>query len=753
MTANLNNSQTFKHEILNPNDSESLARIHELMQLSDVQVYDEIDSQLLELVKIRNPKLPYAAHVELLNQKVDQYKSSFDGEVGTWIFYHWNKRLIKVLDESDYIEVRTNRNRNKIRKEEQAELNKKVVGIAGLSVGRSVAIAMTLERSYGEVRLADFDVLELSNLNRLQAPISELGLNKAVAVAREILSLDPYLRVKVFADGLHEGNISKFFSDEKKMDLFIEECDSLRIKIISRIEAKRLGIPVLMEASDRCLLDIERFDEELDRPILHGLVDDLPLESLQNLKTDEDKLPYLLKMVGLESLTPKLKASMLEIQQTLVSWPQLGSAVKIGGGITAEVARKILLGEVSGSGRFYLDVEKFIPLLSNSESKVFSGYRKKETEGLSADTLNERIEQVVMKFPECLIDDIILEQLLLAANRAPSGGNSQPWRWIWKERRLFLFLDPSNSNSLMDSHNQAAFIALGASAENLRIRANAMGFGVKFQMLDEGFLPLVAVAGITKSDKMISHNAQLMSDGINSRNTNRTIMEEKSERISEELLMELRSEIDQFSEYRLVFCEDYVSESISEIIAEVERLRMLHPRGHSDFVDELRWTKEDVESTGDGIDIATINLSPLEMAGMLISRDPSVMDELDRKEEGNNFKKLSKRAIKVASHLGVLVVKSDKLMKWFEGGRALERIWIKANNLGIQFQPHSPISFLANTELGDTTEVKEHLGQVKRILKIDETEEVLFVFRLFFGDKPIIDSRRRPILKSSLLEF
>ena len=54
------------------------------------------------------------------------------------------------------------------------------------------------------------------------------------------------------------------------LDLVIEECDSLDMKVRVREEARARGIPVLMETSDRGLFDVERFDVEPERPLFHG---------------------------------------------------------------------------------------------------------------------------------------------------------------------------------------------------------------------------------------------------------------------------------------------------------------------------------------------------------------------------------------------------------------------------------------------------------------------------------------------------
>ncbi len=61
-----------------------------------------------------------------------------------------------------------------------------------------------------------------------------------------------------------------FFTGNGKLDLLVEESDGFDIKILSRYKARDLKIPVIMEASDRCMVDVERFDLEPNRSILHG---------------------------------------------------------------------------------------------------------------------------------------------------------------------------------------------------------------------------------------------------------------------------------------------------------------------------------------------------------------------------------------------------------------------------------------------------------------------------------------------------
>src|SRR5690606_3514442 len=95
---------------------------------------------------------------------------------------------------------------------EQKTLQNKKIGIIGLSVGQSVALTLALERGCGELRLADFDTLELSNLDRIRTGVYNIGIKKSILVAREIAEIDPYLKVVLYNEGIHEDNIDEFFT-------------------------------------------------------------------------------------------------------------------------------------------------------------------------------------------------------------------------------------------------------------------------------------------------------------------------------------------------------------------------------------------------------------------------------------------------------------------------------------------------------------------------------------------------------------
>lgn len=329
-----------------------------LKENPSTQVHDAIHGQLTELIKLRHPteRLVGAA----LDEEVVQYLDGVpEDKYGLWVYYPWNKRLVHILDEQEFAEIRTNRNLYKITREERDLLATRKIGVIGLSVGQSVTMSLAMERAFGELRIADFDTLELSNMNRIRTGVHNLGLPKTVIVAREIAEIDPFLKVTCFHEGITPDNIDNFLHQDGTLDLLVDECDSLDIKLLCRRKARTAGIPVLMDTSDRGMIDIERFDLEPDRPLFHGIVseDEISPEIMNDPKL---RVHLSLKIAGADSVSQRMKDSLSEIGKTISTWPQLASAVALGGAAIAEITRKITLGENQPSGRFYVDMDDII---------------------------------------------------------------------------------------------------------------------------------------------------------------------------------------------------------------------------------------------------------------------------------------------------------------------------------------------------------------------------------------------------------
>jgi len=334
-------------------------QIYEILERPGMAFSDTLHSQVEELVKINNPRERFDAAE--LSQKAKAYVLEHGKEnLSNYVYFPWRNFMTVLLKEEDFVQLRTSRNKYKITQEEQDLLATKKIGVIGLSVGQSVALSLAMERTFGELRIADFDTLELSNMNRIRTSVVNLGEKKAHVVAREIAEIDPYLKVTIFEEGITSENLEAFYTGGGKLDLLIEECDSLSVKIESRLKAKALGIPVLMDTSDRGMIDIERFDLEPKRPIFHGKLENFGEESMLLEHLGQNYQAYMMSILDFERLSERAKTSIAEIGKSITTWPQLASSVLMGGAAAAHYAKAILLGESVVSGRDYIDLEEYI---------------------------------------------------------------------------------------------------------------------------------------------------------------------------------------------------------------------------------------------------------------------------------------------------------------------------------------------------------------------------------------------------------
>lgn len=345
--------------LLFPNSLQDSKKIMEFKKNPSTIIFDTLEMQVGELIKINHPYRTFTQE-ELVERVENFFKETDKNTYGVWVFYPWRNTLVRVLAEKDFIRLRTSRNRYKITQEEQDLLCSKKIGIIGLSVGQSVALSLAMERTFGELRIADFDTLDLSNMNRIRTGLFNLGIKKTWIVAREIAEIDPFLKVVIFDEGITEENKDDFFTLGGDLDLLIEECDSLPVKIGARLKAKSLGIPVLMDTSDRGMMDVERFDIEPERPIFHGFLEKFGEEDeiLSILKKNHKAI--MSSILDFENLSIRAKDSIAQIGHTITTWPQTASSVIMGGAVCAFFSRRLLLEEGLASGRYYVDLDELI---------------------------------------------------------------------------------------------------------------------------------------------------------------------------------------------------------------------------------------------------------------------------------------------------------------------------------------------------------------------------------------------------------
>jgi molybdopterin/thiamine biosynthesis adenylyltransferase len=716
-----------------------------------LRIFDTLRFQLQDLLRSRHPE--WRLPPDELARSVDAH---LDGasceEYGAWVHYPWSGRLVHLLDREEFIELRTDRNRYKITPQEQAVLASKHVGVVGLSVGQSIALTLALERSCGEIRLADFDAVDLSNLNRIRTGVHNLGVPKVIVTAREIAEIDPYVSVTIFPEGLTPENLQSYFSAGGGLDVVVEECDSFDIKVLVRHTARRYRIPVVMATSDRGMLDIERFDLEPERPLFHDLAGDLEPVSLRGLTT-EQKLPIVLRISGAETLSTRLRASMVEIGQTLSTWPQLASAVTLGGGMAAEAVRRILLHDDAPSGRYFLDLEGMMRSALPAV-EVFPP--------AAPSAIPVRPPRRQAPCGAITLDRSLLGSLVERACLAPSGGNAQPWRWLAQGASLHLFLDANRSSGLIDVAFGGSYAALGAAAENLRLAAHQEGLEMclqAFPRCDDARHAATFTFFAVPGHGVEEHWRDDLSLQMARRHTNR--QRGNQQPVAGATLAALTAAVRSIPGADVQWLTGAAQlERIGRLVGMADRLRLLDPQLHAELFHELRWTRADVESSRDGIDVETLHLSPSDYAGLCLCRHWPTLDLIRQWHLGRKLERLALQSIQSASAVGLLTMPETRALAYFNGGRALQRLWLTATAHELAVHPMTTLPYFFAHVLrangagldGETTaRIRELRPDYAQLFRLTSTCAEVLLFRISRAEATTRRALRRPV--DQVLQF
>ncbi|MET0387425.1 MAG: Rv1355c family protein [Polyangiales bacterium] len=709
---------------------------HLLAREPNLAIIDTLPTQLADLARVRKKRKQLAA-ADLAAEIDLVLEGSPLHEFGNWVHFPWRHQLVRLLPEAPFRQLRWDRNQYKIAADEQRLLASKTILVVGLSVGRTALLNLVQEGIGTHFRLCDFDHLDISNLNRLRGSVADIGVNKVVLAAREVFEQDPYLDVAIYPQGASADNLEEVFP--ATVDLLVEECDDLCMKLWLRERARALRVPVIMETSDRGMLDIERFDREPERPVFHGLVADLEARSLQGLTTRQ-RVPFVLRILDTERLSVRLSSSLAEVEESISTWPQLASSVSLGGALVCDAARRILLGTHQVSGRYYVDLDELLredaraalPLGSPIEVGIAA-------EALQARTLPEKPARSLAA------DSGALHRYLVGhAIWAPSGGNQQPWRFHSHRDGLDCLRSTEGAASFLDFAGWGELLALGAAVENICLAAPSVGLHAR--VIETTADPMrVAHIALSRGE----HAELPLRAQIPRRVTHRHV-------IAGQLLdPSTQQDLVRSAEAHGLVCRVVQDPAgvaaLGRTLGELDRLRALIEPYHRELFDELRWTPEDVCATRTGIDLCSLELQEADRAGLAVLRRWPVAEFMRRHGLGAGLRHAAVKAL--AGCAGVTLLSAPSGWSPFECGRRLQRFWLEATALGLAFQPWLPgLAMLARAEHGlgltpdDAAAIRGHGTQLRALWQLPGGFAPLFVGRtLVAAPEPSARSLRLPV--------
>jgi molybdopterin/thiamine biosynthesis adenylyltransferase len=228
------------------------------------------------------------------------------------------------------------RNRGLITEAEQQRLRDSRVAIAGMGGVGGVHLATLARLGIGKFTIADPDVFEVANFNRQYgATVSNLGRNKAEAMAEAALDIDPQLDIRVMPTGVGPDNIGQFLDGA---DLFVDGLDFFSI------EVRRL---VFRRAADRGIWSVTAGPLGFSTAWLAFDPQGMSFDRYFDL---DDRMGRLEQLVAFAvGLTPRAThLAYMDLSQASIkdkTGPSASLACQLASGVAGAYAVQILLGK------------------------------------------------------------------------------------------------------------------------------------------------------------------------------------------------------------------------------------------------------------------------------------------------------------------------------------------------------------------------------------------------------------------------
>jgi len=401
---------------------------------------------------------------------------------------------------------------------------------------------------------------------------------------------------------------------------------------------------------------------------------------------------------------------------------------------------------LTDSGRFYVDLEA---LVADGAGAALPQARPEDDVFPSAPA---SFTLPILR-PTCPARGPITEEeiryVVRHGNLAPSGGNSQPWRFEWRDGRLLGYHDPGSFAAFLDFDYGGAYVAFGAAAENMDLAAQDLGLQAHIEPFPEpGDRRLVCAITFARCEH--PERPPELLDQVHLRVTNR--------RLSQRLPLDVadRAALEQGMQtpgaHLQWLTDSRRLEQMGQILGQGDRFRFLCQELHGEMMREVRWTSSEVERTRDGLDLATLELSPADRAGMRLIASWPVMAYLRRLGKGRALEQSARKAVAAASAVGLLTINGVGPTTYFQGGRAVQRIWLTATARRLAFQPMTALPYLfARLERGGgeglAEDEQQALGELRKryreLFEVAAGHAEVMLFRLAHAEAPTARSLRR----------
>lgn len=345
-----------------------------------------------------------------------------------------------------------------------------------------------------------------------------------------------------------------------------------------------------------------------------------------------------------------------------------------------------------------------------------------------------------------------IHRVLQAARWAPSGDNTQPWRFeVRGAGELIVHGRDTRDWCVYDLQGRASQIAVGALLETISIAASQEGLSARFELTPESTdtHPMVRVLFVTQASIAPDPLGQV----IEKRCTQRRPLAWKA------LETHHRDALERSPGpgYRLVWLEGLTHKaSMSKLLFLNAKIRLTIQEAYAVHRRIIQW---DAGFSEDRIPDRALGLNPVAVRLMKWAMQSWTRVEfLNRYLAGTLLPRIELDLLPglgCAAHFFLVAEQPPSDLAGYLGaGRAMQRLWLTATALGLQFQPEmTPLIFSHYTRdavpftrdepaRGQAAKLRKGLGD---LIGADNLDASVFAGRIGYGPLPRWRSLRLPV--------
>jgi nitroreductase len=269
-------------------------------------------------------------------------------------------------------------------------------------------------------------------------------------------------------------------------------------------------------------------------------------------------------------------------------------------------------------------------------------------------------------------------KILESGGQAPSGSNSQPWKFVITGNKVEILAFPEKDHPILNYRCRGTWVAHGALIENLLIAASALGYKTDLELFSLSPTSRVT-AEITFTEDVIQKDG--MFDAIIKRATNRKPYANTP--LTKEQKDGLYTEAKKVGSGEFLIVEDPEKIKVLAKASSMNEVILLEePAMHKLFFEEIVWTEKEEKEKRTGLYLKTMELEAPQEKVLKLFKNWRIMRFMNHFGVAKGIAKTNEKSYANSPAVAAIII-NDTDDEFLSAGRIMERVWLKATSMGL----------------------------------------------------------------------